>query len=528
MIKILIFDSKMRVQMQIVFVFALLCFYLITEALSQEWHDKNWVFKSYSRDAMILKFDHDSLRFDIQETDIGLYATNTSMSDTDGNLLFYSNGCEIRNSIHHVIKDGNGINTGDIRNDNCSQGGGYLAGYQTMLSIPNPGNPNQYYIFHVSLIYVYEPILDIRSKYLYYTLIDFNDVNGEVVKLIKKDTNTGSMLAKNLILLQDTSIHTGDLTAIKHVNNRFWWIISSKYNSNTYLRFLVNDTTILGPYYQSIGGQFNPDGEICGSICFSPNGKKFVRYNTKDGLYVYDFDRETGLLSNFKNVILNEPERIGGVSVSPNSRFVYASSYKKLFQFDLEASDLSNSKILIDTFNWVASPIPPFYDFFSMSQLGPDCRIYITSYNSTDRISVIKHPDLPGKACEFVQHGLVLPSSHGGSLPHFPNYRLGTGPVCDSTIDFISRIEHPVGTIFTNIFPNPTRDQIQLELEICNESKVNFIIQDLNSKQVFKANINSSQTKYTFDIRGVPSGVYIYFIYTDERIFDSGKLIKLE
>lgn len=520
-------NSSITIWNRFVILFSLINVCILSGSFAQQLHDQNWVFRTYYGDAMILNFGRDSLRLSIQDANTGIKSSNTSMSDENGNLLFYSNGCKIFNSKHQVIKDGDKLNSGSLRNDECSNRGGYNAGHQTMISIPNPGNPNQYYIFHVSTVWIYEPTLDIRTKYLYYTVVDFSHPDGFVPRSLKPDTNNNVYL-KNVPLLEDTSIQTGEMTAIKHANNRYWWVFNTKYSSNTYIRLLVTDKGVLGPYYQIIGDSFNANGVLNGNTCFSPNGKKFVRYNTLDGLYVYDFDRETGLLSNFKNVVLNEPVGVGGVAVSSNSRFVYASSYKKLFQFDLEASDFEASKVLIDTFNWVGSPFPPLFNFFCMTQLGPDCRIYITSYNSSDRLSVIKYPDLPGKACNFVQQGLALPSTHGGSLPHFPNYRLGTGLMCDSSIKFITKIELPINSVFTKLYPNPFHDQIQLEIELVNQTNVHFVLYDMNLVEVFKENLNSSQTNYVFNLPNLPSGLFTYFIYSNEGVLDKGRLVKFE
>lgn len=497
------------------------CF-TINSIYAQELYDKNWVFRSYWRNAMIMQFGSDSIRNIVNEnSDIGLYATNTSMSDIDGNLLFYSNGCSIWNSKHQVIQNGDHLNSGPLTNEFCSQGGGYLAGHQSMISIPKPANSNQYYIFHVSVVYVYEPIFNINTKYLYYTLVDFTNPAGKVV--ISKDTNNILTLQKNRVLLQDTSVFTGEMTAIKHANNKYWWIITPKNNDSTYIRFLVTDTGILGPYYQTIGGPFTPLGGLGGGTCFSPDGKKFVRFNVYDGLYVFDCDRETGLLSNYKKAYVDEPTRIGGIAISPNSKYAYASSYTKLYQIDLDAKELSKSIILIDTFNWVPSPTIPFYNFFGMSQLGPDCRIYITSYNGVDRLHVIKYPDRQGKACELVQQGYSLPSPHGGSLPHFPNYRLGTSPACDSTIRFQTGFWND---LFIDpallLYPNQTKDYLNIETSDGNHISSIEII-DLSGKMVkINQHGTSGHLKLHFDV--LP-GCYIIKIYLDNNKMLFRKLI---
>ncbi|MBK6640365.1 MAG: hypothetical protein IPG39_03600 [Bacteroidetes bacterium] len=75
----------------------------------------------------------------------------------------------------------------------------------------------------------------------------------------------------------------GRLTTCKHANGRDWWLISHKYRSNIYYKFLITPDTILGPYTQQIGiVTSNYDG--FGSARFSPDGSKYVWMENRDTL----------------------------------------------------------------------------------------------------------------------------------------------------------------------------------------------------------------------------------------------------
>ena len=87
-------------------------------------------------------------------------------------------------------------------------------------------------------------------------------------------------------------------------------------------------------------------------------------------------------------------------------------------------------------------------------QLGPDCRIYMSSLSSTKSIHVINNPD---EAAPFVilyntisSYSLPLAQK---SMPTFPNYRLDSGPVCDPTITTSSKDIADVPILSVKVFP---------------------------------------------------------------------------
>ncbi|HSI90866.1 MAG TPA: hypothetical protein VK927_07080, partial [Adhaeribacter sp.] len=62
--------------------------------------------------------------------------SSASISDKQGNLLFYTNGETVWNRQHQVMQNGSGLL-------------GFPDGSQTCIIIPHPGNPAHYYIFHL-------------------------------------------------------------------------------------------------------------------------------------------------------------------------------------------------------------------------------------------------------------------------------------------------------------------------------------------------------------------------------------------
>ncbi len=58
-----------------------------------------------------------------------------------------------------------------------------------------------------------------------------------------------------------------------------------------------------------------------GQVMFSPDGSRYIRYNPKNKIRMFDFDRSTGLLSNCQNIDVDfgdfDPFD-GGMAISPS------------------------------------------------------------------------------------------------------------------------------------------------------------------------------------------------------------------
>ncbi len=133
---------------------------------------------------------------------------------------------------------------------------------------------------------------------------------------------------------------------------------------------------------------------------------------------------------------------VTSLSISPNSRYLYAATQDKVFQFDLEAPVIAYSKKLVAEFDGFYDTSPPFTTLFFYQQLAPNGKIYMCTANGTRYLHVIHQPNLPYPNCNLEQHSITLPRINGQSLPNFPNYRLG--PLDDSPCDTLGLDNHPV------------------------------------------------------------------------------------
>jgi hypothetical protein len=74
---------------------------------------------------------------------------------------------------------------------------------------------------------------------------------------------------------------------------------------------------------------------------------------------------------------------------------------------------------------------------FYTGRRAADGKIYYSVFGSNGfTLSVIHEPDKKGLDCNVEQHGIILSSLTEGTLPFFPNYRLGPlkGSSCDTII----------------------------------------------------------------------------------------------
>lgn len=180
-------------------------------------------------------------------------------------------------------------------------------------------------------------------------------------------------------------------------------------------------------------GGIAPD--VVGQALFSPNGEKFAKYGTyakpySNHMYVFDFDRCSGILSNMRFVKL--PDGYGACAISHNSQYLYTTVNGNFHQYDLTAPDIFGSQLLVGLYDGFKDP----FDTYAFgAQLAPDGKIYLASTNGTKYFHVIHEPDEKGFfGCKVELHGLNAKIYHAFCIPNFPNYRLGPidGSSCDS------------------------------------------------------------------------------------------------
>ncbi|GEP51925.1 hypothetical protein FNO01nite_25970 [Flavobacterium noncentrifugens] len=286
-----------------------------------------------------------------------------TMSDANGNLLFYTNGITIYNRNHQTMQNGDGL----LSNSSNTQ---------AAFVVPFPGNPNRYFV--------------ITPNSYYYSIVDMalDNGNGAVVAD-----------AKNILLTNEGSEKVAGLLA---ANQTDIWLITY---GNSQSRFNTYKITSQGITETPVVSAFPVASGYFGYMKISPDGTKIATANFDQNFHLYDFDAATGIVSNQKIITFPSIGGFGsyGIEFSPNSNLIYLADHRgenRVFQFDitLETPELiANSRVAL------AANIQAL----GALQLGPDNKIYLARENSSF-LGVINQPNVIGTACDYVADAVNL------------------------------------------------------------------------------------------------------------------------
>lgn len=421
--------------------------------------------------------------------------TVVNVTDSLGQLLFYSNGAWIANRNHQQMLNGDSLNPSYYTNNNYVSG---LNSINSHIALKLPGNDSLYYLFHQTL----EHLLPYWPEQCYYSIINMNGDNGN-----------GEVIVKNQPFLTDTL--ATQMSACKHANGRDWWIIIPEGYTSGYYIYLLAPNGLQFVTKQTIGVRWFLWG---GQATFSRDGSLYAMYDSRNDLEVFDFDRCSGTFSNPRHVAIYDSMNATGVTISSNNRFIYGSSTYYLYQFDLQ--NLQNYQ----TFTWDSfrDPYSNFSTLFYTQELMPDNKIYINTGNGTTFLHVINYPDSLGAACQLAQHSFVLPTINFQSTPYYPNVFLGpvVGSICDSLTVGIT--ENKVQSASLRLNPNPATQQVWVNYNFPNNKDGWLEIYDTMGKLVLKRRLYWSTTQLLVYLNEIKSsGVFVAKIYDDSGMFVS-------
>lgn len=304
----------------------------------------------------------------------------STISDANGNLLFYSNGVTVWNRNHQIMMNGTGL----LGNDNSTQ---------SALIVPRPQSPNIYYIFTVDVEWGYYG--------MNYSEVDMN-----------LDGGLGGITAlKNINLIAKS---TEKVTAVANLNGEDIWVLGHPFESNQFYSYAVtasgvNSTPVVSNTPLLLDG-FN---EEVGQLKISPKGDKVGMVSHRSGAYLFDFDNNTGVVSNMVTVTNNKA--LYGLEFSPSGQRLYVSEQRpfillqRIFQYDLEAADIGASEVLLAEEEGIGNSL----------QLGIDSKIYGIASSKTFLCS-IENPNALGAACNFIYNSVDLNGRVGlAGLPPF-------------------------------------------------------------------------------------------------------------
>jgi gliding motility-associated-like protein len=333
----------------------------------------------------------------------GALSTNegcATISDIFGDLLFYTEGSLVWDRNNHVMPNGTGL-FGDASST------------QSAIIVPKPNDNDLYYVFTV------DNALDGSNFGLNYSIIDMT-LNGGL----------GDVTSKNLNLL---SICSEKISAVlKDCLTKSIWVITyasqsgSGDNYNTFYAYEVSDTGVNPIPVKSTFNNISTQ-EPRGYLKLSPDGEKLACANMGSGMFLFDFDVATGIVSNEQQLNINTASNSAyGVEFSPNSQVLYVHSSNDqqngspsahsstLSQYDLTSPNISTTRVTIDQQTLYRGGL----------QLGPDGKIYralSSTYNiGLPFLGVINNPNALGTACNYQHNAISLaPNNSSQGLPPF-------------------------------------------------------------------------------------------------------------
>lgn len=303
---------------------------------------------------------------------------SSSISDTNGNLLFYSDGVSVWNAQHQVMPNGTGLF-------------GHSSSTQSSMIVPFPADPNRYYLFTMDVVG--------GVHGLSYSVVNMNQDNGK-----------GDVELKNVFLVGPSA---EKVTSVNHCNGKDIWVTTAQKNSDKFYSYLVTASGIQAPVISSTGAANNVFS--IGYLKFSPDATKLACVNFGTGLDLFDFDPSTGQISNRKSIISGINQQPYGVEFSPNSKVIYVSHIFELLPLfhrcdvrqysglNADALSISATKVELDS---IYLSVPAGVAYFSALQLGPDGKVYVSSLGGS--LCIIDKPDVKGVGCSYLKSAFAL------------------------------------------------------------------------------------------------------------------------
>jgi len=79
-----------------------------------------------------------------------------------------------------------------------------------------------------------------------------------------------------------------------------------------------------------------------------------------------------------------------------------------------------------------------------------------------------------------------------------------------------------------NLYPNPTTDVLNIELELVKDADIEFMVIDMTGKSVFNRNMsrNEGSNKMSFDMNDLPAGIYMMNVISDKEMITKRFIIQ--
>ena len=445
----------------------------------------------------ILSFGKDTVYSRYQEIDFFLY-TNAQINNKEGQLILVTEGCSLFDGEMNKVHAGF---LGDYNRAVYLYCDLYERAYPTpqgVIILPNLYDDKKFKLFRIQM----------SDSLLYIT-------NAVLSWDISLDDKGNVSLSAHDYLIEDVVMD--QFTATHHGNGMDWWMIIPRIPSGYYIVRLGREGV------EELKLQEVPNGPVFSYFdnssdqsVISPDGSIYVHSSNHQGVWIYDFDRCIGELSNKRNIPISvDTVNALGVAISPDNRLLYVSMIDKIVQYDLKADDIAKSGIIVAEYDGHTAPLPAT---LSQMMLAPNDRIIVASSNSVTEFTQIFKPNERGVACDVRQHSLKLKTLASSNVPNFPNFRAGRliGSPCDTLLhtgvqaQTLEKVE---------VFPNPIHDRFNVRVD---KGYDQIEVIDISGKVVY-----TSTRKDSYEISGMRSGIYSIRLWRDAMIVAIDRIVVL-
>ncbi len=328
-----------------------------------------------------------------------------SVSDINGNLLFYTNGKIVYNRNGLIMPHGDSI----VRFCTAST-------TQATAIVPVLSHSNQYYVFSLeNTTGSCNPWMPPSIGHLSYSIIDMSLDGGF------GDADTSTMgVPLDSFMSEKMTIVAG--------RNCDIWLVTHSRDSARFFSYHITNSGISVPVVSSVGIFSDLDCYVVGVIKASVDGQRIVCQLAgllrpgglvDNGTQLYDFDATSGSISNCRSLDFEHSEY--GADFSPDNTKLYtvefdnSSSSLMVSQYDVSlptTSGIAASKVVL-------SSISGYY-YFGDIKLAPDNKIYFHDIASSYRfLACINNPNLAGSACGYTSNAIDLwPNNINWGLPN--------------------------------------------------------------------------------------------------------------
>lgn len=279
----------------------------------------------------------------------------SSISDINGDILFYTNGVSVWDATNTLMPNGTGLF-------------GSFSSTQSSLVVPHPTDSDIYFIFTLYRNGDYE----IGHKGLCYSVVDMS-LNGGLGDIISGQKN-----------IELNNPNTEKITAVKHSNGVDIWVLTHDWGNNNFLAYQISSSGINATPVTSSAGIVHYDNfngwYSAGYMKVSPDGSRIaLNVLGAQTTQLFDFDSGTGIVSNPMTLSTTRHQAYG-IEFSPDGTKLYTTAWEhnNILQYDLSLG--TEAAIAASEIEIAVSAVTGGSNYSGLGalQVAPDGNIYVS------------------------------------------------------------------------------------------------------------------------------------------------------